>query len=178
MDLANKPALRYGLLSGALISVVLFIPYLLWGSRYDFELSLAFGYAGLLLPLSGCIFMGIRHRREREFQGRIPFNSAFYTGLSITLVAALCTYFVIYLFLELNGATWMNRYYEHQRAWILEHQPVPEKAQAALDVLDQQMRDNATDNLNVNTQASMMFFIILLLGGIISAASAAIQRRS
>lgn len=174
----RHPSIRFGILSGALLCVVFFTPYFLWGSRFDLGLGEALGYAALLLSLVVGIFPAIRYRREKEFGGRIGFGQAFRTGLSASLVSAICVYMAVYLFWELNGSKFLTRNYEHRKEQI--HQKYAGDTLLLgqkMAALDADMKANRQDHLDSNSQASTIFFIVLLFGMILSVSAATVQRR-
>ena len=95
--------LRYGLISGILLCLLFYTPYVLWGSNYDFNLGEAMGYTASFISLATGIVVGIRRRRIREFNGKIPFGPAFQTGFFISAIAAGCVYLFVFLFLVVHG---------------------------------------------------------------------------
>ncbi|MFM7216648.1 MAG: DUF4199 domain-containing protein [Bacteroidota bacterium] len=174
----KHPSLRYGLLSGALLCIVFFTPYFLWGSRFDLDLGEALGYAGILIAMVVGIFPAIRYRREKEFGGKIGFSAAFRTGLLATLVSAMMVYLAVYLFWELNGSEWLTRNYYHKVEKI--HQQYSTDSltiQQKVAELSEDMKRNRQDHLDSNSQASIIFFIILLFGSVLSLAAATVQRK-
>jgi hypothetical protein len=175
--MSTSTTVRYGLIAGILMSLVLFLPYFLWGKKFDFNLGEALAYSAIFLSLAGSILLGIRSRRKKEFEGTIPFKIAFRTGMTITISAAIFVYFSVYLFLEFKGTEWLSSYYEHKVLQL--HEKFPDKAvfEEKLATLNNDFAQNSADYLNVNSQALMIFFIVLLFGAVISLASAAIQQR-
>ncbi|MFM2207610.1 MAG: hypothetical protein RL213_1585 [Bacteroidota bacterium] len=173
----KKITVRYGVAAGLLLSLLLFLPYALWGSRYYFELAEASAYGTILLTLAAAIFLGIRNRREKECGGTIPFSKAFSTGWTIALAASVIVYLCVYLFLELKGGEWMERYYQHRLEQLHTKYSDREVLLQKVAELEEDFSKSSKDHLNVNSQASMIFFIVLLFGTLISLASAGIQRR-
>jgi hypothetical protein len=174
----RHPSLRFGLLSGALLCIVFFTPYFLWGSRFDLDLGEALGYAGILTSLVIGIFPAIRYRREHEFGGKIGFSAAFRTGLFACLVSAVCVYLAVYLFWELNGSEWLTRNYHHKVEKIQQlHAGDTLTIQQKVMELSEDMKRNRQDHLDSNSQASIIFFIILLFGTVLSLAAATVQRK-
>lgn len=168
---------RYGAIAGLVLSLLLFLPYALWGSRYYFDLAEGIAYAAILLSLATGISLGIRHRRERECAGVIPFTKAFSTGWTIALVASVVVYLSVYLFLELKGDEWRERYYQHRLEQLHEKHADAAAYEEKVKELNADITAGSRDLQNVNTQASMIFFIVLLFGTVISLAAGAIQRK-
>lgn len=168
---------RYGTVAGIVLSFLLFLPYALWGSRYYFDLAEGVAYAAILLSLATGIALGIRHRRERECEGVIPFTKAFSTGWTIALVASVVVYLSVYLFLELKGDEWRERYYQHRLEQLHEKYPDAQTFELRVTELNSEITSGSRDLQNVNSQAAMIFFIVLLFGTVISLAAGAIQRK-
>lgn len=175
--MSKSTALRTGVIAGISLSLLLLVPYFLWGSRYYFDLVEPTSYGAMLLTLATGISLGIRHKREKVYHGTIPFSKAFGTGWMVTIVAGVVVYLCIYLFLELKGTEWMTRYYEHRMEQLQnKYAAEPTVLEQKIAALNQDFKKNSTDHLDVNSQAMMIFFIVLLFGTIISLAAAAIQR--
>ncbi len=81
----TKIALKYGLISGALIVASWFIT-IGWDENPDFAFSEVIGYAIMLAALTA-VFLGIK--RIRDEQGSLSFKTAFLNGLGITTVASI-----------------------------------------------------------------------------------------
>jgi hypothetical protein len=169
--------LRYGLISGILLCLLFYTPYVLWGSNYDFNLGEAMGYTASFISLATGIVVGIRRRRIREFNGKIPFGPAFQTGFFISAIAAGCVYLFVFLFLELNGAEYMQRLYVHKEKQIMEKYKDKSTAQEKLATMNKDFIDHRTDYQNSEEQGRMISYIVLLFGTIISLSTAGIQQR-
>lgn len=83
----KKIVLRYGLIAGAIIVLLMTISMSLMGKSLHFKMGEVFGYASMIIALS-TIFVGIRKYRDEELGGFISFGKAFQVGLFITLVAS------------------------------------------------------------------------------------------
>jgi len=84
----RKVILTFGLLAGAIVSVLILIGIVLWersGKIIDNELV---GYATMVVALS-MIFFGIKSYRDNYQSGVIRFWKGFQVGMLITLVASL-----------------------------------------------------------------------------------------
>jgi hypothetical protein len=86
---------RYGLIGGAAVSVLMFAPFFAFGTRPDWmRISEVVGYSSMLLCMSVTWFA---MRRERARSGALTFGRALAVGIGVSGVAAL-------LF---GGATWL-----------------------------------------------------------------------
>lgn len=174
----KHPSIRFGLLSGALLCLVFFTPYFLWGSRFDLQLGEALGYAAILLSMAVGVFPAIRIRRERDMGGKISFGQAFRTGLLSSLISALCVCMAVYLFWERNGTDWLDRNYAAKKEKIQERFLGDSLLiQQKLEDLEQKMETNRHNHQNSSSQAGTMFIIVLLFGGILSVSAATVQRK-
>ena len=84
-----RTVLKFGLLSGAVASVLLLctMPF---HDAIGFETAgLVVGYATMLLAFS-LIYFGVRSYRDRVAGGTVRFGRAFLVGALIGLVASLC----------------------------------------------------------------------------------------
>lgn len=170
--------IRYGLLSGLLLCLLFYAPYLLWGSNYDFNLGEAIGYTASFISLATGVIIGIRRRRIREFGGKIAFGPAFQTGFFISAIAACCVYLFVFLFLELNGTEYMQRLYTHKQQQIAERYTDKKIVDEKLAALSKDFIEHKTDYQNSEEQGRMIAYIVLLFGTIISLSTAGIQQRN
>ena len=85
----RKVVLTYGILAGLIVSVLMVVSgSIASGEQGDFSMSLALGYASMIISLS-MIFFGIRSYRENYSSGSITFGRAFLVGLYIALIASV-----------------------------------------------------------------------------------------
>lgn len=93
----KKTALTFGLISGAILSVMLLItaPF---QDAIGFDRGEVIGYTSMVLAFL-LIFFGVRSYRDDIAGGTVRFGRAFAVGMLITLVASVCyvaTWEVIY----------------------------------------------------------------------------------
>jgi hypothetical protein len=93
---------RFGLLSGAMISVLMFLQ--IWGIRQigedkvGGELGATLGYTTMVLSFM-LVYFGVRSYRDTEGRGQITFGRALRIGLLISLFTSVCyvaTWEVVY----------------------------------------------------------------------------------
>jgi hypothetical protein len=78
---------RYGLISGALISITLFLPFFVFGARPEWmKVGEIVGYTSMLLCLSATYF-AMRHEAKRR--GGIGYGAALATGAGVSAVAGI-----------------------------------------------------------------------------------------
>lgn len=85
----RKVVLTYGILAGIIIAVLMVISGSLGSfSEENFSMSLAIGYATMIISLS-MIFFGIRSYRDNYSGGNLTFGRGFLIGLYIALIASV-----------------------------------------------------------------------------------------
>lgn len=78
---------RYGLISGALISVALFLPFFIFGAKPEWmKVGEIVGYTSMLLCLSATYFA---MRQESQRRGGIGYGAALATGVGVSAVAGV-----------------------------------------------------------------------------------------
>jgi hypothetical protein len=112
----RKVTLTYGLLSGAIISVLMLLAIVLWDKgAINFDNSMFIGYASMVIALS-MIFFGIKSYRDNYQNGAIKFVKGLQVGLLITLIASLmyaASWETFYQTIPEIEATFMDKYAEH-----------------------------------------------------------------
>ena len=85
----RKIALTYGLIAGAIVSIMILGSIPLWNQGIlNFENGEIVGYATMVIALS-MIFFGIKSCRDYHFKGSINFWQGVKIGLLITLIASI-----------------------------------------------------------------------------------------
>lgn len=85
----RKIILTYGLIAGAIISVLMFATMPLWESGIiNFDNGELVGYTTMVISLS-LVFFGVKSCRDHYYRGSISFWQAFKAGSLITLIASL-----------------------------------------------------------------------------------------
>src|SRR5436190_19989394 len=84
----KKIVLTFGLISGAIMAVMLF-GTLLFLRNVGFDKAEIVGYTGMVLAFL-LVFFGIRSYRENVGRGRISFGRAFSVGILIVLISTAC----------------------------------------------------------------------------------------
>ncbi len=76
----------FGITAGFILALGIFLSAV-FNSHIDFNNSMYFGYAMMLLAFS-LIFVGIKNYRDKYNNGLVSFGKAFQVGLLITLIAS------------------------------------------------------------------------------------------
>jgi hypothetical protein len=84
----KKIVLTFGLLSGALAAVLMFVNMLFIDS-IGFDRALFVGYTVIVVSFL-FVYFGIRSYRDNVLGGRITFGKGFQAGILITLISSLC----------------------------------------------------------------------------------------
>ncbi len=85
----RKVTLTYGLLAGAIISILMLLGFALWeNGAINFDNSELIGYGSMVIALS-MIFFGIKSYRDNYQNGTIKFVKGLQVGALITLIASL-----------------------------------------------------------------------------------------
>lgn len=113
----KKHVVRYGLLSGLIVSIGLVTGIAWCYSKGNFEGNMILGFTFMFLAFS-MVFLGVKHYRNHDLQGSINFTQALKLGTAIAFVAS--TIYVVvwlidyYLFIP----DFMDKYSAHSIARI------------------------------------------------------------
>lgn len=88
----QKTIIRFGLLSGAVSSVLLILVTSIGraiGLQTFADYGVWFGFTTIILSLT-LVYFGIRSYRDQHSQGRISFGKAFQIGILVTVISCVC----------------------------------------------------------------------------------------
>jgi amino acid transporter len=108
----KKNNLVFGLIAGAIVSVIMAIGIATTYKSMDFDKGMVIGYASMLIAFS-FVFVGIKNYRDKYNGGVISFGKAFKTGLWITLIASTVYVAVWMIEYPLFFPDFMDKYSEH-----------------------------------------------------------------
>ena len=95
----RKIVLTFGLIAGAILSVIMLISMVFFHDQIGFEaIGLLVGYTSMVLAFL-MIYFGVRSYRDNVAGGKVGFGRAFAIGLLITIVGSACyvaTWEVVY----------------------------------------------------------------------------------
>ncbi len=84
----RKIITKYGLISGIISAVLLLIVSILNKDKFNFDYSMAIGYACMIAAMV-FIYFGIKKYRDHFNGGKISFKTALLIGLGITLISCI-----------------------------------------------------------------------------------------
>ena len=94
----RRIVLTFGLIAGAILSVMMMLTIVVFGDRIDFDKGAIIGYTTMVLAFL-MIFFGVKSYRDNVAGGTVSFGRALKVGGLIMLVASVCyvaTWQVIY----------------------------------------------------------------------------------
>ena len=167
----KKTVLTFGLISGAILAVMMFstLPFL---DRIGFNKGELIGYTTMVLSFL-MVFFGIRSYRENVSGGQITFGRAFAVGILITLVSCVC-YVVAW---EILYYKFMPGFVEKYANYMIEKARASGAGQQAIEAQLQQMKSFKAMYDNPLINAAISFLEPLPVGLIITLISAAILRK-
>jgi hypothetical protein len=143
--------IRYGLIAGGLLTVLLFAPILIFGPAPEYmRWGEVFGYAAMLLAMTATAFA---IRAERDRAGRISFSRAFLIGCGVSALAGLIFGLGTWFFYALYGDALPEALYEFYR-----QNAAGDPHQLA------QIEANKAWFFNRPLQAAVMFATVFLIG--------------
>ena len=168
----KKIVLTFGLISGAVISALMFatIPFM---HKIGFNRGLVIGYTTMVLAFL-LVFFGIRSYRENVGDGRLSFGRAVGVGLLIMLITCAC-YVVSWEIIYFNI---MPDFTEKYAAFVIENERAKGASQAELAAkMEEMKRFSELYNNNIFFNVGMTFLEPLPVGVIMTLISALILRR-
>jgi hypothetical protein len=167
----KKTILTFGLISGALISLMmaLTVPF---QDKIGSGHSYVIGYATIVLSLL-LSFFGIRSYRDNVGKGQITFGKAFAVGISITIISCLCyvlTWEVIYY-------NFMPDFMDKYAAHIIEKMKAAGETAAAIQQKSEELDRLKVAYKNPLINVAMTFIEPFPVGLVITLISAAVLRR-
>lgn len=113
----KRTTLIYGLIAGAIVSMLMAISMAFWQSGViNFDNGEFYGYGSMIVALS-MVFFGIKSYRDNQQDGSVGFWKAVQVGLLISLIAAVvyaASWEIYYQSSPEFRNTFFDRYTEHQ----------------------------------------------------------------
>ena len=168
----KKTILTFGLISGAIISVLMLatVPF---ADRLGIGHSYLVGYTTMVLAFL-LVYFGIRSYRDNFGDGRISFGKAFVIGISITLISSLC-YVVTW---EIVYFKFMPDFMDKYGASAIQQLRASGASAAAIQAKVEEVRRYKALEDNPLTNAAMTFIEPFPVGLLVTLISAAILRRT
>jgi|SRR5215510_6304309 len=167
----KKIVLTFGLISGAIISALMFatVPFM---HQIGMNKGMIIGYTTMVLAFL-LVFFGIRSYRENVGEGRISFGRALGVGLLIMLITCACyvlTWEIIYF-------NFMPDFAEKYAAFVIEDARAHGATPAELDKQMEDLRKFREMYNNIFFNVGMTFLEPLPVGLVMTFISALILRR-
>lgn len=167
----KKTVLTFGLISGALVAVLMSFAMLLQ-NRIGFENGFLIGYTVIILTCL-LVFPGIRSYRENVGGGAISFGRAFTVGILITLIASTC-YVVAWEILYFN---FMPDFCERYASFVIEKAKASGAGPQVIEEKVQEMKAMKAILNNPLKNAAFSFLEPFPVGLLVTLISAAILRK-
>jgi Protein of unknown function (DUF4199) len=167
----KKTALTFGLIAGAILSVMMLatIPFM---DSIGFDRAEVIGYTTMVLAFL-LVFFGIRAYRDNVAGGSVSFGRAFAVGALIVAVASVCyvaTWQIIYYKLTPD---FMTKYQAH----MVEQARAKGESQAAIDKKVAEIQGYVAMYSNPAMNVAITFLEPLPVGLIFALVSAGVLRR-
>jgi len=171
----TRPSIKYGLLSGIILSVLFYFPFMIFKGEdmYSFfKIGEIIGYSTMILCML-FVFFGMRSYRDTELGGSITFGKAFVSGLAITFIASLIFGVLTIILFKFVFTNLGNDLMEFYRRSILESGKPQEIINAELAEMDS-YRDVYN---NGAFHGFLMFATVFFIGAIVALISSFILKR-
>ena len=168
----KKTILTFGLISGAIISVLM-VATVPFADRLGFGHSYLVGYTTMILAFL-LVYFGIRSYRDNFGDGRISFGKAFVIGISIALISSLCyvvTWEIIYF-------KFMPDFMDKYGAYAIQKLQASGASAAAIQAKVEEIKRYKVLEDNPLTNAAMTFLEPFPVGLLVTLICAAILRRT
>ncbi|MDX1685312.1 MAG: DUF4199 domain-containing protein [Saprospiraceae bacterium] len=163
----KKIVLTFGLISGIIVSIMLFITFAT--ELVNWDNGEVIGYTSMIIALSA-IFFGIRSYRDKYLGGTINYGKAFLVGLYITIIAST-VYVASWMIISNTLAPdFMQEYYDHTESTLR----ASEMSESDIQVKLEEVRAFQELYKNPWIKIGMTYMEILPIGLLISLISAAI----
>jgi len=132
--------IRYGIISGLVLALVIFLSAPLAGDKMDFSKGEKLGFISMLVALS-MVFFAIRHYRDKKLNGSITFNQAFRVGILVTLIASFFYVISWMIFIKFVDTSFMDKYH----AYYVAEMQASGKSAAEIQKADEEFKKIMTE---------------------------------
>jgi hypothetical protein len=169
----QKIVLTYGLIAGAIVSVMILGSVPLWNRGIlNFDNSEVVGYTTIVIALS-MIFFGIKSCRDYHFKGSITFWQGIKIGLMITLIGSLMYVFAWQLSFNFLAPDFTDRMWQH----FIDKAKSEGQSEAELNAALQEIETWRESYKNPLWRFALTLMEIVPVGIVITLISAAILRK-
>ncbi|MGF1670710.1 MAG: DUF4199 domain-containing protein [Balneolaceae bacterium] len=167
----KNPILKYGLISGGLLLLLMSVPHLVWGSGIDYSMGEILGYSSMIVSMT-VIFFGIRAFRDQKSDGVITFTQGMKAGTGIGLIAAAMFAVYSWILYRFLWPEFLHDYFEYSRDQVLESG----ESRAVISEKIAEMESMAGIFLNPELQALVMFATVFVIALIVTLVSTLILK--
>jgi hypothetical protein len=168
----KKTVLTFGLISGAVSSLLMMLLMIFFVDKIGFDKSIIVGYTTIVVSMLLVPF-GIRSYRENVNGGSITFGRAFTVGILITVISCIC-YVVVWLIAYYN---FMPDFVEKYAAFMVEKARASGASQQTIAATLQEMDSMKAMLANPLINAAVTFTEPFPVGLLITLISSAILRK-
>ncbi len=168
----KKTVLTFGLISGAVSSLLMMLLMMFFVDKIGFDKSIIVGYTTIVVSMLLVPF-GIRSYRENVGGGSITFGRAFAVGILITVISCIC-YVVVWLIAYYN---FMPDFVERYAAYMVEKARASGASQQTIAATLQEMNSMKAMLDNPLINAALTFTEPFPVGLLVTLISAAILRK-
>ncbi|NQZ42728.1 MAG: DUF4199 domain-containing protein [Flavobacteriaceae bacterium] len=165
----KKTVWRFGIYGAVTICALFLLSWFI--PNLDYSTQEIIGYIGIVVSL-GFVFFGIKHFRDNENDGVIPFRKALTIGILITLIVALAFGMLDLVYVKILNPDFTTEYYDRMIEDLRQTVPPAEFEAKAAEIEGQ--REVFSNPL---FSFLLMAFTVFIIGFIISLISALILQR-
>ncbi len=168
----KRTVLKFGLMSGAIVSLLMLVFTVIGYENIGFDQSMYLGFGSMILAFS-LVFVGIRSYRGQQPGQKLSFGKAFLVGILISLICSAC-YVITWMFV--NHYCYPD-FMQQYAAYYIEKQRAAGVSGAALEQVIAQMKEYEECYKNPLYVAGMTFVEIFPVGVVVSLFSALVLKR-
>jgi hypothetical protein len=169
----KKIIITYGLIGGAIVSVLMLITQpLLEKGVIDFDNGMVVGYTTMVIALS-MIFFGVKTYRDQHLNGSISFWAAFQIGIWITVIASLMYAITWEGYYNLSAQDFTEKYTAH----YIDKMEKEGATAVEIDAMRKEMADFGVKYKNPFFRFPVTLIEIFPVGLIVTLITAAVLRK-
>lgn len=168
----KRTVLKFGLMSGAIISLFMLVFTVIGHENIGFDHSMYLGFGSMILALS-LVFVGTRSYREQQPGQKLSFGKAFLVGILISLICSAC-YVITWMFV--NHYCYPD-FMQQYATYYIEKQRAAGVSGAELELAIAKMEEYKECYKNPFYVAGMTFVEIFPVGVLVSLFAALVLKR-
>lgn len=166
----KKTVARFGLYGAITISILFLTSWFLLNDL-SYSIQEVLGYVSMILSL-GFVYLGIKHFRDKENQGKVSFKEALIIGILISLITALAFGFLDIFYTEVLNPDFAAQYYDTAVEKMKTSSPADE-----LEVKLAELESQREMFSNPLFSFALMAMTVFIIGFIITLISALLLQR-